>query len=810
MVIGIELQNVRSMLKNYIKIASRNLARFKVYSLINITGLVLGLTAGVLISVYVLDEIGYDDFHKNGDRIYKVVTKNLKGGHMETNAWPVAHLLEEKYPEVQSSLYTRESSMMVFFEGKRYDHEIHYVGSEFFDFFTFPLLEGDPKTALVNPSSIVITEEMKQRYFGSATALGKTLTLADSLDFEITGVLANIPEQSHIQFDMLLPFSHFARNSGFSYSEGWGNFNVRNYILLGERSEITSLHDQAAGLYMQKEYAGDRFRELGMAFELEFIPLKDIYLKSEVYNGFGPKGSIDKVYLVSGIAIFVILLACINFINLTTARSVYRAKEVGLRKLVGSARSSVFWQFLCESFVVTLIAFATVTLIIDLLLPYFNELIGKNYTIEVLFNVKVIVATIILIVAVSFLAGYYPAIVLSSFKPVDVLKGRMQNSKKGIQLRRGLVIFQFFISAALVLSTLIVLQQLDYMRSQDLGFQKEQTLVLDATRVPKSASHEAFKNALEKFSDVQSVSFNNALPGRPGWQGQWAYPEEIVESSQVTTEYMAIDEHYIETLGLTLVAGRNFDVGNQAELQDGVIINETTVKEMGWQTPENAIGKKIVSPSGFPQGTVIGVVKDYHGQGLQTEIWPKVMDYTSQDFGRYYAIKFNTGKTAELLDLARSKWSEYLGEYDFEYSFLDEDFDKQYEAEDQLIKVFTLFAIITVFIAGMGLLGLVSFMVLSRTKEIGIRKVLGADVFMLARLLSREFVILVLIANLMAIPLVWYFGQNWLENFAYHMQISPLIFILAVIISVTVAIIIVSTQTIKAALTNPVDTLKNE
>ncbi len=608
---------------------------------------------------------------------------------------------------------------------------------------------------------------------------------------------------------MLASFATYEKLSGwFSYSEGWGNFNVRNYMLLKEGFNIKDIKEKASGIYMDN--VGDWLKEMGMEFYVNFIPLNEVYLKSDMPNGFGPKSSIEQVYLVSAIAIFVILLACINFVNLTTARSVYRAKEVGIRKIVGSTRSALFWQFMSEAFILTLIAFSSVAILVDFTLPFFNKLMGKTYELQSLFNSNVLLGLFILIVIVSILAGFYPAMVLSGYKPAEVLKGRMQSSAKGVRLRRWLVVFQFSISGGLVLATLVVLNQLDYMRNQDLGFDKEQILVMDATRVPGSASHDGFKNSLKSLSGVENVSFTNALPGRPGWQGQWAYPETIEEENQIDTEYMAIDENYISTLGLELIAGTNFDLNNKTELEDGLIINETTVREMGWQTPENAIGKKIVSPSQRPAGIVIGVVKDYHGLGLQNHIWAKVMDYSSQDYGRYYAVRFSTGQTSNLISNAKYLWGENLGDYQFEYFFLDQDFNRQYQSEERLMQVFIIFALLTIVIAGVGLLGLISFIVLSRIKEIGIRRVLGANASSIARLLSKEFVMLVIIANLITFPMVWYFGNKWLNDFAYHLDINPVIFLITLFITLFMAIATVIVQTIKAGRMNPVDVLKAE
>ncbi|HNP18613.1 MAG TPA: ABC transporter permease [Fulvivirga sp.] len=799
------------MLKNHIKIAFRNLMRFKVYAAINLIGLALGLTVGLLILIFVTDELSFDKFHVNGDRIYKVVTHNKKGGTSETNAWPVAYKLKHEFPEVDKMVYTRNaSSLLVNYEGKEYEHNTYYAGPDFFNIFSFNMVEGDPQHALDDPFSLVITESIKKRYFGNDVVLGKTLTLLDTVDFKITGVIKEVPQQSSIQFEMLVSFATLEKLNGFSYSDGWGNFNVRNYILLKKGANIQSLASKAKDMYMDKANAGDRFRELGMDFDVQFIPLADIYLKSDVRNGFGPKSSIDKIYLVSGIAVFVLLLACINFINLTTARSVFRAKEVGLRKIVGSSRGALFVQFLGEAFMLTIMAMGLVALLIDFTLPFFNQLMDKQYAIGTLFTPTVLIGAIIITLLVSFFSGVYPALVLSGYKPVEVLKGRMHSSAKGVRLRRSLVVFQFLISGALVLATLIVLKQLDFMRNQDLGFAKDQILVLDATRVKRSTNQEPFINAIKGLSFVKDASFTNALPGRPGWLGQWAYPEVMSEATQVDTEYMAIDENYLNTLDLKLLAGKNFDLNNPAELDEGVIINETTVKAMGWQTPENAIGKKIVSPSERPQGTVIGVVSDFHGQGLQYKIWPMVMDYRSYEYGRYYAIRFTTGATSQLIDDVKQQWNTYLGDNTFDYFFLDQDFDRQYKSEERLMTFYVVFAILTVVIAVIGLLGLVSFMVVSRTKEIGIRKVLGAGVFTIAGILTKEFVALVLIANLIAIPLVWYFGKLWLADFAYHMTIDPTIFIYALLASITLAVVTISFQTIKAALLNPVDTLRSE
>jgi putative ABC transport system permease protein len=611
-----------------------------------------------------------------------------------------------------------------------------------------------------------------------------------------------------MQFEALLSFATFEQlNDSFSFTSpnGWGNINMRNYLLLHKDVNVEEFEAKASELY--RENFGEFLKEMGVDLSVGIIPLTNVYLLPDSSNGFGPKGSMNQVYLVSGIAIFVLLLACINYINLSTARAVYRAREVGMRKIVGSSRSAIFWQFQIEVFMLTLVSFMLVTLFLDMILPLFNDLMGKQYEFSTLTSVEMVIAIIVLIVTISFLAGYYPSRVLSGYAPAEVLKARMGSGRKGVNLRRGLVIFQFAISCMLVMATFIVIGQLRYMQEQDLGFDKEQVLVFDVTRVP-AQYYSAFAEGLRDQSGITAVSLTNALPGRPGWQGQWAYPDDNPQSDYVDTEYMAVDEHYLDMLNLTLLAGRNFDPARPADRTDGLIINETTVREMGWETPENAIGKRIVSPSNTPAGEVIGVVQDYHGEGLQREIWPMAMAWSSNDYGHYFAVRFTTGNTSELLSSVESLWKSTLGDYTFDYFFLNQEFEKQYRSEQQLMQVFILFAILTVIIAAIGLLGLVSFMVVSRTREIGIRKVMGATSSLIVRLLSKEFLILVVLANLVVIPLVWITGSSWLDNFAYHMPVNPMIFILTLAITIILAALVVGAQTLLAARQNPAEILR--
>lgn len=815
--LSVEPKLTEPMLLNYFKIAFRTLLKFKGYAFINLLGLALGLTAGILIMIYVLDETSYDTFHAKGDRLYRVTTSFYaagdedKGG-MDQNGWPIGKILAKDFPEVESVLYTRNGSFLtVNHEDKRFRQNVHFMTPEFFTMFSFPLLKGNPDKALHEPYSVVITEAMEQKYF-NGDALNKTLVMVDTMNLVVTGVVKDIPLNSHIQFEMLVSFATFqAINSYFSFDNenGWGNINVRNYVLLKPGVDAQAFATKAANLYMER--AGEMMKSWGTTAQVGFEPMNDIYLKSKAGNGMGPLGSIDRLYLLSGIAAFVIILACINFVNLATARSVYRAKEVGLRKVSGSTRQGLIGQFLSESFVLTVIALFIAIALTGLFLPVFNQLLGKNYQLLTLTNFSIVSGITLLVLCVSLLAGYYPALVLSALKPAEVLKGKMQNSARGIQLRRSLVVFQFVISVVLVVGTLVVLDQLKYMQQQDLGFNKDEIMVINSSRVRTSNpdAFETLKQELKKLTAVSDVSITNSLPGNPGWQGQVSYPEGKAGDDAVSVEYMAIDDDYLSTLGLNLIAGTNFNRLHAVDLQEGLILNESAVAAYGWLTPAEAIGKLIVSPSETPAGRVIGVVKDYHQLGLQQKIGPMVMDYFPQR-GNMYAIRYKASDTQHVIASVENVWKKTFPGYDFTYFFLDQDFEKQYQAEQRLANVFTLFAVITIVIAAIGLIGLVSFMVTAKTKEIGVRKVLGAGVFNITKLLSQEFIVLVIIANGIAVPIAWYVASGWLERFAYRTTLNPLLFVWTVLIAIGITLLAVGYQTVRAATSDPVKSLRYE
>lgn len=801
------------MLANYFKIAVRSLLRFKGYAFINLFGLALGLTAGILIMVFVLDELSFDQFHVKRDRVYRVNTAFFTGdapeGAMDTNGWPIGKILEKDYPEVEAVLYARFSGLHINQDDKRYRERSFFASQEFFDIFSFPLLKGNPATALKEPYSVILSENLAAKLFPGEDAFGKTVLMADTLNMLVTGIMKNIPSQSHIQAEMFLSFSTYTTLvPEFSYDEGWGNINLRNYVLLKEGADFTSFAEKSKNIYTDR--AGEMLKNWGTKAYVTYDALPDIYLRSKSGNGMGPKGSIDRVYLVSGIAFFVILLACINFTNLATARSVFRAKEVGLRKVVGSNRSTLMAQFLSESFVLTTMALALAVVGVVILLPLFNQLLDKQYALSMLTQGSIVTGIVLLLAGITLLAGYYPAWVLSGLRPAQVLTGKMQTSQRGAGVRRFLVVFQFFVSVTLVTGTLVVIDQLTFMQNEALGFQKEQVLVVNSARLNGeswSGAKEVFRNEIAGLSMVKAVTRAEQVPGTRGWQGQIAYPEGKSGDEAVSVEYMAADENYIDLLGLELIAGRGFSKDHPDELKNGLVLNEEAVTTFGWNSPSEAIGKEITSPSGHPEGIVIGVIKNYHHNGLQQKYGPITLDYGP---GYLFAIRYQSSDTKVLLSTLEEMWKKSFPGFEFNYFFLDEQFEKQYQSEQKLARVLSLFSILTIIIAVIGMIGLVSFLVVSKTKEIGIRKVLGASVTSISTLLSKEFLVLVLIAGVLATPVTWYLAAGWLESFAFRTTLNPLLFVGATGVAILLALIAVSVQTIRAALADPVDSLRYE
>jgi len=804
------------LLPNFLKITLRNFNKHKGYSVINITGLAIGLACCILIFFYVSAELSYDKFHTQGEQIYRLSTtvqspQSDTPQKIPTVGWPVGRYLADNFPEVEELTYIRSyPDYSIKHDGQYFFEDMMHADASFFDLFSFSLIEGNPETALSDPYSIVITQELKNKFFGNQSAIGQQLILSDSISFTVTGVAQNIPDNSHIQFDVLISFSTLkAQNSQFSTNEGWMNVNMINYVRLNEKVDPSSFQQKTASIY--NEEMGKQIKQMGYDVALRMEPLQDIYLRTEFGNQLGPVSNINYVYLLSIIGFFILGIACINFMNLATARSTERAREVGIRKVVGSDKKTLISQFMTESVLISFFALVVALLLISQFLPQFNSLTGKEFHLSAFLSPWMIAGYLLFTIFVGILAGLYPAFVLSGYQPLEVLNSYQINARGGTRFRKVLVVFQFAISCVLIACTLIVKNQLDFMQNQNLGFQKEQVVTLDARRAPgdvMDTRYSTIKQELLRNPAVESASAAFATPGRTGWSGQIAYPGTGSSEDAINTEYLAVDFDYIKTLNLEVVAGRNFSKDFQTDAGDALIINETAVEAFGWKNPENAVGKEIKSPSGFPAGSVIGVVKDYHHHGLEQQIPPLVMDI-QPNFYRFFVLRFEPGATQSVIDHMESTWNQFFPGYSFDYFFLDQDFARQYRDEQRLGRIFTIFSVLAIFIACLGLVGLAAFAARKRSREIGIRKVLGATAQNVVMLLAKDFLLLVGMAFLVAAPVSYYAMQQWLQQFPYRTDLGIGVFALTAIILLSIAVVSVLWQSLRAALQNPVNSIRS-
>lgn len=800
------------MLKTYFKIALRNLKKRKGYAIINILSLSLGLTGGIFMLIYALDEFSYDTFHQRGERIYRVNTvfvdsKTGNESFNSTNGWPIGKILASDFPEVANVVYTITwPKLDIKVTEETLSPRMVYTSPSFFDIFSFEILKGDPTSTLSQPYHAVITEEMELKLFNGNDGLGKEFLLADSIPITVGAVIKDSPKQSHIQLEILLSQATFERITGIEdYFSGWGNINMSNYLLLKEGTDAEAFKIKAKSIYM--DYVGDMMRSWGADAFLSFEPLKDIYLKSEAGNGLGSLGSIERVQMVMGICLFTILLACINFINLSTARAADRYKEVGLRKVVGSSRMALIAQFMIEALLMTLIGLLFAVLFASLMMPVFNELVNKQYSLENLQKPGILAGIFILIGFISLFAGYYPAIHLSRLQPVTIFQGKFQPANNGLTFRKILIVFQFFISITLALGTIVVLNQLEFMQKKELGFAKDEIVIINSSKIPENRL-ESFKNELGTIPGIQHITYSNGFPGRPGWMGQIAYAEGQPDNP-TSVEYLAVDQDYLNTLNLEIIAGRFFESERETDKLDGIVLNEKAVNLFGWENPEEAIGQKIISPSTTPQGIVIGVVRNYHQLGLQHAIHGIAMDW-NHNYAYWLSVRFSPNLTNNLLNKIQEKWTTNFGDVPMKYLFLNEDFERLYQSEQRMSKMLRLFAGLTLVISSIGLIGLVSFMVESRTKEMSIRKVLGAKTSHIVLMLSKEFMVLVVVASLISLPVAWIFGKEWLQNFAYQSPLALSNFLIIICAALLLTLGLVGIQTLQAAYRNTVKGLRSQ
>jgi putative ABC transport system permease protein len=812
------------MLTNYLRIAFRSLRRSKFFSLINILGLAIGICSFLLIIFFVQDELSFDKHLPHAKRMYRLDMTGRFGGN-EFNIAVVSAAqgpqMKEDFPEVEDYVRfrTRGYFLVKYGEDIYKEESVSYVDANVFDFFGINMISGDPTTALKEPKTLVITEALAKKFFGDDEAVGKVVKISNDEDYKITGVMASLPQNTHFHFDILASMETLdeAKNAI------WLSQNFQTYFRLAEGASVENL--EAKFPEMVEKYIGpelerfmgasmEDFAEAGNNIGYYMTPVTDIHLHSQVDVQLGPPGDIKYVYIFSAVAAFILIIACVNFMNLATARSANRAKEVGVRKVMGAYRHNLISQFLLESLIITAISFVVAIGLLAVALPYFNELTGKVFSLSILATPTLAISLVAILIVVGLLAGSYPAFFLSAFQPASVLKGKLNIGMKSGSLRSVLVVLQFSISIFLVVGTLIVFDQLDYIQKKKLGYDREQLIVLQNTYV-LDKSIESFKNEVVANNYFKSGSISGFLPIRSNSNNSAMFPGRNPKSNSTTSLAMFyVDYDYISTLGMELIEGRNFSKDFGADSL-GVIINEATAKQFG--IADDPIGQELGTFDGDDSDPedlrikvfkVIGVVKDFHFESLKTDIRPAVI-FLGESTSRI-TFKLNTIEYAEAISFLHSKWDEFAPGQPFEYAFYDEEFNAEYKAEEKVGEIFGIFAGLAIFIACLGLFGLAAFTAEQRTKEVGIRKVLGASISSIILLLSKEFMKLVLIAFVITVPLAWFAMDAWLQDFAYRTTIGVGVFALAGGLSFIIAWLTMSVHSYKAAAMNPSSSLRTE
>lgn len=816
------------MIKNYLKISVRNLLKNKLFSFINIAGLAIGMACSILILLWVQDELSYDKFFSNSDSIYRINWEykwNGEEGIAPITPPPLAEKFVRDIPEVTAA--TRifpVQPMIVRYKDKYFSEgKIFGADSNFFNIFSFKLISGNQKTALAEPNSVILSENIAKKYFGNESAMGKIIVIGDENweinklyknVFKVTGIVENIPHNTHLQFDMLTSISSYPKVSFFNWSWIW--MQVVTYAKLKDNVSIPEVENKARQIV--QKYAPAAFTRIGFSFndvikkggkyDFKFQPLKEVYLGStQIGNRLGPIGNKIYVYTFSLIAVFIIFIACINFMNLSTARSEKRTREVGIRKTLGSSQKALFIQFIFESVIYSLLGLLFALLLVELLISPFNDLAEKSLSINLLKPLWQLPVILLLGLFVGLISGSYPGLFLSSMQPVKVLKGALKSRSGSGRFRDALVIFQFAVGIALIVCTITVHRQLNFIDNTNLGFAKENVVIISNQNNPLGSQLNTFKEKLKTYSQVVDASITTGIPPNLGFGDYYKISGKGDEQFSLIS-YMT-DEDFLNTLNIQLVQGRGFLKDHPIDAQS-VILNETAVKQFNINNP---LGKTINYPS-KGNYTIIGVIKDFNFLDLHQPILPFAL--FSQSSGSYQipssyiVVRLKSGNLASSISLLESAWKSFVDKTPFEYHFLDENLEQQYASEQKLGKIFMIFSILAIFIACIGLLGLAFYSVERRTKEIGIRKVLGSSVQGIIILITREFTKWLIIANIIAWPVSYYFMNKWLNDFAYKMSFSVWIFISAGLVSLSIALLTISFQAVKAATANPVKSLKYE
>jgi putative ABC transport system permease protein len=797
------------MLRNLVKIALRNLLKDKAYSGINILGLTIGITCSLFLLMYIMDELTYDTYHAKAKNIYRIVSNIKEPDNAFTWAVvqrPMAVELRDNYPEVLNAVRFDGIDRSLYRNGdvKFYEDRFFLADSTVFDLFTYPFIAGDPSTALDNPFSLVLTERTAKKYFAEpADALNQSLTNEQNETFKITGVMKDVPTNSHFRFDGLV-----SSGTRPQFTGGWGGFGTTTYIELPNGYDLSKMYTSFDKILGEK--VNPIFDKFGIKVKYELQPILDIHLHSKIQDEAEAGGDISYIYIFSAVAILMILIACINYMNLATARSAGRAKEVGLRKVMGSARRQLIAQFLTESVVVTVISLILSLVIIYLALPAFNTLANKQLPFSYILQTPVLLGLVGIILVTGILGGSYPAFYLSGFTPLSVLKGKLASKGGSSVFRKILVVAQFAMSIFMLISTFIVYDQLQFLREKDLGFDKENVVRFDVDgRVKRPTMDELVAN-IRKLPSVVAVGRANAGPGEG--IGKNVFQVEDAEGKMVDrgVDLYAADYDFVETMGMKVVTGREFSKDNPGDTTRAVIVNESMVSRMGWKDP---IGKRFQTGDG--QGNnfnrqVVGVIKDYNQGSLYEVIEPLMIVLGTNPHNMF--VRLSPGDQRTAVEAIEKEFKGVFPDQPFEYKFLDADLDSQYQADKKRSQIFTAFSGLTIVIACLGLLGLAAYTTERRTKEIGVRKVIGASVNGLVLLVSKEFFAWVSIGTLLAFPAAWFFTDRWLENFAYRIQLGDewLTFVLSAIVALLITMLTVGYHVVRAALANPVNALRDE
>jgi predicted permease len=775
------------MFKNYLTTALRNIKKHKTYSFINIAGLAIGIAACSLILLWVQDELSYDHYHKNLENIGKAVL-NVEGEYWNSSNWALAPILKQDYPEIEKATRYASRTRLMKYEQNRFYETGAFVDEDFLEIFTYPLLEGNPKTALATNNSIVLTREIATKYFASENPLGKVITIDNNTELTVTGIIDNVPSNSTFQFSFLAPVKLF----GEERLNSWA-VESQSYYLLKANTNLADLNKKISGVVMKHDMRTKQNVDLFLHH----------YERLHLYSLSGT-GPIIYVYLFSAIAFLILLIACINFMNLATARANNRAREIGIRKVVGAAKMNVIRQFFSESIILSFVALIFAIVLVYLFLPAFNSLAGKQLSLNILGSFSHIGGLITITLLTGLISGSYPSLVLSSFKPVEVLKISNKTGSTKSLLRKFLVVSQFCAAIVLIISTLVIYKQLDYIRSKNLGFNREHVVIFPLYDSFKQ-NYESFKNELRQNRDIINVTTANNIPTRIGninpvyWEGQ-------TTENYRTINFVAVDFDYFDTFEMTMAEGRKFSKEFSTDRQN-YIVNEELAKLMGFKS---VIGKMFSIWQN--EGQIIGVVKNFHSRSLHNEIVPVVFTCSPDwywSLSRVF-VKIKSNKIPETLEYIENTVANFAPEYPFTYSFLDEHFEKLYKGDQQIGTIFKYFSFIAIFISCLGLFGLAAFMIGQRTKEIGIRRILGASKSYIMMILSKEFIVLIVVSNIIAWPLAYLVMNQLLESYAYRTDVSLMIFLGAGLFTLLLTFLTISVQTLKATRTNPVDALHYE